>query len=210
MTINTNDVAQLRGLQLIDRDGDKVGKIDEIYLDEQTGQPEWLAVNTGLFGSNVSFVPLAQATNEGDSVRVPYEKSQIKDAPNASADGQLSQEEEANLYRHYGMEYGEDRSDSGLPEGRFDESTRTTDTTTGTVCVTFSVTTYLRRRARPASRLAVPTLSSSSERVIAWSVVGPLTSWPTVPVSVSVVRVDSSKRPSGRPESDWCSPYSIP
>jgi uncharacterized protein (TIGR02271 family) len=131
MTINTSDVAQLRGLQLIDRDGSKVGKIDEIYLDEQTGQPEWLAVNTGLFGSNVSFVPLAQATNEGDQVRVPYEKSQIKDAPNASADGQLSQEEEQRLYSHYGLEYGEQHSDSGLAEGgtgRFDESSRTTDT----------------------------------------------------------------------------------
>jgi uncharacterized protein (TIGR02271 family) len=134
MTINTSDVAQLRGLQLIDRDGSKVGKIDEIYLDEQTGQPEWLAVNTGLFGSNVSFVPLAQATNEGDQVRVPYEKSQIKDAPNASADGQLSQEEEQRLYSHYGLEYGEHHSDSGLAEGgtgRFDESTtRSTDTST--------------------------------------------------------------------------------
>ena len=117
MTMNTSDVAQLRGQQLIDRDGDKVGKIDEIYLDEQTGQPEWLAVNTGLFGSNVSFVPLAQATTEGDAVRVPYEKSQVKDAPNASADGQLSQEEESRLYQHYGMEYGEGHSDSGLPEG---------------------------------------------------------------------------------------------
>src|SRR3954451_22830949 len=126
MTINTNDVAQLRGQQLIDRDGDKVGKIDEIYLDEQTGRPEWLAVNTGLFGSNVSFVPLAQATTEGDSVRVPYEKSQIKDAPNAQADGQLSQEEEARLYRHYGMGYGENRSDSGLPEGgRFQDAGHT-------------------------------------------------------------------------------------
>src|SRR3954466_7690879 len=133
MTINTNDVSQLRGRQVVDRDGDKVGKVDEIYLDEQTGQPEWLAVNTGLFGTNVSFVPLAQATTEGDTVRVPYEKSQVKDAPNASADGQLSQEEESRLYSHYGMEYGEHRSDSGLPEGRFDESTRTTDTdTTGT------------------------------------------------------------------------------
>ena len=129
MTMNTNDITQLRGQQLIDRDGSKVGKIDEIYLDEQTGQPEWLAVNTGLFGSNVSFVPLAQATTEGDAVRVPYEKSQIKDAPNASADGQLSQEEESRLYRHYGMDYGENRSDAGLPEGgRFDESTRTTGT----------------------------------------------------------------------------------
>src|SRR5919199_7001007 len=132
MSINPQDVGRLRGLQVVDRDGDKVGKVDEIYLDEQTGQPEWLAVNTGLFGSNVSFVPLAQATNEGDVVRVPYEKSQIKDAPNASADGQLSQEEESRLYSHYGMEYSESRSDSGLPEGgRFDESSRT-ETTTGT------------------------------------------------------------------------------
>jgi len=131
MTINTEDITRLRGQELVDRDGDKVGKIEEIYLDEQTGKPEWLAVKTGLFGSNLSFVPLAQATTEGDTVRVPYEKSQIKDAPNAEADGQLSQDEESRLYSHYGVDYGESRSDSGLPEGRFDESSRT-DTTTAT------------------------------------------------------------------------------
>src|SRR3954469_24938758 len=117
MTINTEDITRLRGQELVDRDGDKIGKIEEIYLDEQTGKPEWLAVKTGLFGSNVSFVPLAQATTEGDAVRVPYEKSQVKDAPNAEADGQLSQDEEARLYAHYGLDYGESRSDSGLPEG---------------------------------------------------------------------------------------------
>jgi uncharacterized protein (TIGR02271 family) len=122
MTINTSDVTQLRGQQLVDRDGDKIGKIEEIYLDEQTGRPEWLAVKTGMFGSNVSFVPLAQASVDGDTVRVPFEKSQVKDAPNAEADGQLSQDEEARLYRHYGMDYSENRSDSGLPQGggRFD------------------------------------------------------------------------------------------
>jgi len=125
MTINTNDVTQLRGQELVDRDGDKIGKIDEIYLDEQTGQPEWMAVKTGLFGSRVSFVPLAQASMEGDVVRVPYEKAQVKDSPNAEADGQLSQDEEARLYSHYGLDYGEHHSDSGLPEGggRFDSGT---------------------------------------------------------------------------------------
>src|SRR3954453_20475904 len=136
MTINTDDITQLRGQELVDRDGDKVGKIEEIYLDEQTGKPEWLAVKTGLFGSNLSFVPLAQASTEGGTVRVPYEKSQIKDAPNAQADGQLSQEEEPRLYRHYGMEYGENRSGSGPPEGRFDEGTRTDTGTTGTAGTT--------------------------------------------------------------------------
>jgi len=122
----------MRGLQVVDRDGDKIGKVDEIYLDQQTNKPEWLAVKTGLFGSNVSFIPLAEATTEGDVVRVPFEKSHVKDAPNADPDGELTQEEEARLYRHYGLDYGESRSDSGLPEGRFDETGRTGTGTAGT------------------------------------------------------------------------------
>ena len=110
------EATQLRGLTAVDRDGDKIGKIEDVYLDEDTGQPEWLAVSGGLFSSGVSFVPLAQATRDGDQVRVPYEKDHVKDAPRAEADGALSQQEEARLYSHYGLEYGEHRSDSGLPE----------------------------------------------------------------------------------------------
>jgi uncharacterized protein (TIGR02271 family) len=111
------EATQMRGMTAVDRDGDKIGKIDDVYLDQDTGQPEWLAISGGLFSSGVSFVPLAQATREGDTVRVPFEKSHVKDAPHAEADGALSQEEEARLYQHYGMDYGESRSDSGLPEG---------------------------------------------------------------------------------------------
>jgi len=196
MTINTNDVAQLRGQQLFDRDGDKVGKIDEIYLDEQTGQPEWLAVNTGLFGSNVSFVPLAQATTEGDSVRVPYEKSQIKDAPNASADGQLSQEEESRLYRHYGLEYGEGHSDSGLPEGgRFDESTRTTGTSDvdargGTVGHDTSGPTTDQAMTRSEEELKVGTAKREAGRARLRKYVVTENVTQTVPVQREEVRVE--------------------
>jgi uncharacterized protein (TIGR02271 family) len=190
MTINTSDVAQLRGLQLIDRDGSKVGKIDEIYLDEQTGQPEWLAVNTGLFGTNVSFVPLAQATNEGDAVRVPYEKSQIKDSPNASADGQLSQEEEQRLYSHYGMEYGEHHSDSGLPEGRFDESTRTTDTDRGTVGHDTSGPTTDDAMTRSEEELKVGTAKRESGRARLRKYVVTENVTQTVPVQREEVRVE--------------------
>jgi uncharacterized protein (TIGR02271 family) len=113
-----DEVKDWRGGTLVDRDGEKIGSIDEVYMDEQTGQPEWLAVKTGLFGARVSFVPLAEATRAGDGdVRVPYAKAQVKDAPHVDADGQLSEQEEAGLYRHYGLDYGESRSDSGLPEG---------------------------------------------------------------------------------------------
>ena len=86
-------------------------------MDAETGKPEWLAVKTGMFGSKVSFVPIAEASEAGGDVRVPYDKQQVKDAPNAEADGELSQEEEASLYSHYGLDYSEARSDSGLPQG---------------------------------------------------------------------------------------------
>jgi len=113
----TEDIKTWRGHEALGSDGDKLGKIEDIYLDQQTGKPEWLAVKTGLFGGRVSFVPLAQASLEGDTVTVPYDKATVKDAPHAEADGQLSQQEEAQLYRHYGLEYGESRSDSGLAQG---------------------------------------------------------------------------------------------
>ncbi len=116
-----------RGNDVVDRDGDKIGKIEEIYLDEQTDQPEWLAVKTGLFGGKLTFIPLAEAKAEGDGVRVPYENSLVKDAPNAEADGALSQDEEQALYRHYGLDYGESRSDSGLAEGRVGTTGRDVD-----------------------------------------------------------------------------------
>jgi len=101
----------------VDSDGDKIGSIEEIYLDQDTDKPEWLAVKTGLFGGKISFVPIEQASQSGDAVRVPFTKSQVKGSPNADADGELSQEEESALYEHYGRDYGESRSDSGLPEG---------------------------------------------------------------------------------------------
>ena len=113
----TEDIKTWRGHEALGSDGDKLGKIEDIYLDEETGKPEWLAVKTGLFGGRVSFVPLAEASLEGDTVTVPYDKATVKDAPHAEADGQLSQQEEAQLYRHYGLEYGESRSDSGLAQG---------------------------------------------------------------------------------------------
>jgi uncharacterized protein (TIGR02271 family) len=108
-------VQNWQGRTMVDPAGDKLGTIDAIYLDDDTGQPEWATVTTGLFGTKATFVPLAQAQAMGDSVQVPYDKQRVKDAPNMQADGQLSQGEEAELYRHYGLDYTESRSDSGLP-----------------------------------------------------------------------------------------------
>jgi uncharacterized protein (TIGR02271 family) len=110
-------VAAWRGATAVDHDGEKIGTIDEIYADADTDKPEWLAVKTGLFGMKLSFIPIAEASETGGQVRVPYDNQQVKDAPAVEPDGELSQNEEANLYRHYGLAYSEARSDSGLPRG---------------------------------------------------------------------------------------------
>ena len=112
-------------MKVLDPDGDKVGTVEEIYLDRQTGEPEWLAVSTGLFGTKLSFVPIEGAEVAGDrELRVRYQKEQIKKAPKVEADGELEPEEERKLYEHYGRsDYGEWRGEDrtaamGLPEER--------------------------------------------------------------------------------------------
>jgi uncharacterized protein (TIGR02271 family) len=113
------DIDTVRGWQgrtLVDRDGNRIGSIDAIYLDDQTGQPEWALVNTGLFGTKSSFVPLAQATQTGDEVRVPYDKQLVNDAPRVDPDRHLSEAEERQLWRHYGLDY--DRTTRRRATGR--------------------------------------------------------------------------------------------
>jgi uncharacterized protein (TIGR02271 family) len=109
-----------QGRTMVDPAGDKLGTIDAIYLDDGTGQPEWATVTSGLFTAKAAFVPLAQAQDTGDSVQVPYDKQLVTDAPTMQTDGSLSQDEEAELYRHYGLDDSESRSDSGLPAGERD------------------------------------------------------------------------------------------
>jgi uncharacterized protein (TIGR02271 family) len=107
------DIETWRGRTLVDNDGDKIGKIEDVYLDRSSGEPEWVAVKTGIFGSNVSFVPISDASPAGDDLRVAYSKDQVKDAPNIDPDGELSPEEERRLYQHYGRsDYDEWTTDS--------------------------------------------------------------------------------------------------
>jgi uncharacterized protein (TIGR02271 family) len=90
---------------MVDRDGTRIGPIQAIYLDDRTGEPEWALVTTGLFGTKASFVPLAQATQTDDDVRVPYDKQLVKDAPRIDPDQHLSEAQERQLWRHYGLDY---------------------------------------------------------------------------------------------------------
>ena len=106
-----------RDRDVVGSDSEKIGKLSEIYLDQQTGKPEWALVNTGMLGTKSNFVPLAGAKPSGEDVQVRFTKDQVKDAPGVSGGDELSQAEEAKLYSHYGIDYSESRSDSGLPKG---------------------------------------------------------------------------------------------
>jgi hypothetical protein len=94
-----------RALAIVDRDGGTVGTISEFYLDRETGYPTWALVNTGLFGTTQTFVPLVHATEISDGLQVPYEKRHIKDSPRVDLHDELSPDEEAALFAHYGVEY---------------------------------------------------------------------------------------------------------
>jgi uncharacterized protein (TIGR02271 family) len=94
-----------RGRTLVDPAGEKIGTVDEIYTDQEGGQPEWALVHTGLLGMNRSFVPLRGAAPSGEDVRVTVDKQAVKDAPSVEADNELSEAEERRLFEHYGVPY---------------------------------------------------------------------------------------------------------
>ncbi len=121
--IDQTDVGQFRGAKVVDRDGSKVGKVDEIYLDDRTGRPEWALINTGLFGTSSSFVPLADAQAQGDDLQIPFDKAKVKDAPRLDADRHLDESEERELYRYYGMDYEGTDTDDGDRAGDRDRDT---------------------------------------------------------------------------------------
>ena len=104
--ITGDELRQWPGREVYDEGHEKIGEISAIYVDTATGEPEWLAVKTGLFGMKLSFVPIAGASEMEDHVMVPHTKDEVKDAPNVEADGELTQEEERRLYEHYGVEWG--------------------------------------------------------------------------------------------------------
>lgn len=115
-SMTMNQLEEARGLPVYDSAGDKIGKVEDIFYDEQTNQPEWIGIGTGFFSTKRVLVPVQGASLTADGYSVPYEKDHVKDSPDIDGD-EISQETEAELYSYYGLEYSEARSDAGLPEG---------------------------------------------------------------------------------------------
>jgi uncharacterized protein (TIGR02271 family) len=118
--ITTQQIQQLleAGGTVVGSDGRKIGKIGTVYLDDESGRPEWVTASTGLFGRSETFIPIAQGNVHDDEIQVPYDQETVKDAPRIDdSDGHLTPEQERELYRYYGLEPSAQAAEGGLSTG---------------------------------------------------------------------------------------------
>ena len=106
--IGQREALRLYGCEVFDPAGQRVGIVGRFFLDEDTEQPAWITVQTGLFGTNESFVPLDGAAFDGDTLTVSVLKETVRQSPRITVDhgGDLLREQERALYLYYGLEYG--------------------------------------------------------------------------------------------------------
>jgi uncharacterized protein (TIGR02271 family) len=192
--IGTESISRVIGQDVYDESGSKIGSASEVYLDDETGQPEWLTVRTGLFGTKESFVPIRDADLTNDGLRVPVSKDRVKDAPKIDTDGHLSPQEEQELYRYYGL--GADTTTSTTNTtgvaGTQTTGVAQTDTTNthGTVGRDTSGPTTDNAMTRSEERLSVGTRTEEVGRARLRKYVVSENVTETVPVSREEVRVE--------------------
>jgi len=120
--IDSKDLRSIAGNTMTGQDGQKIGKIVDVYESTQDADGTFVTVHTGMFGGNASFVPLAKASLQGKDVVVPYDKALVKDAPRVEADQELTSAEEERLYQHYSLQRAASPAPAPAP-GRHAEET---------------------------------------------------------------------------------------
>lgn len=197
--IGTETLDRVIGKDVYDEAGQKIGSAGEVYLDDETGQPEWVTVRTGMFGTKESFVPIRDADLTDDGLRVPVSKDRVKDAPKIDTDGHLSPQEEQELYRYYGMGTGttDTNRTSGMDvedtSGRHMAGTGMADTDTnrhGTVGHDTSGPTTDDAMTRSEERMKVGTTTEQTGRARLRKFVVSENVTETVPVTREEVRLE--------------------
>lgn len=108
-----NTVEQLQDATVYGTDGEKIGSVGQVYLDDRTNQPTFVTVKTGLFGAKETFVPISEASPSRDGLQVPFDKAFVKDAPNVDADGSLTPQEEQRIYEYYSIDSSDTTAGTG-------------------------------------------------------------------------------------------------
>jgi uncharacterized protein (TIGR02271 family) len=181
----------LIGSTAVDADGEKIGSVGQVYLDDETGQPAWVAVKTGLFGTKESFAPLYNAQPGQGEVRLAVTKQQVKDAPNLDADGHLDPPQVDTLYQYY-ADYVAPAGGGSVNTGTeyADNRTGTEYADTGTVGRDTSgpVTDDAMTRSEERLHVGTETVQAGRARLRKYVVTENVTQ--TVPVSHEEVRLE--------------------
>ena len=175
--VSTHEVQDLlaEGGTVVSEDGSKIGSVGQVFLDDRTGEPEWLTVKTGMFGGAESFVPLSSATIQGDEVRVPFDKDTVKGAPRVNdSDGHVSDAQEDELFRYYNPSGADGRNLADDRGAGHDSSGPDTDDA--------------MTRSEEQLRLGTERVSTGKARLRKYVVTENVTT--TVPVSHEEVRVE--------------------
>lgn len=112
--LTLRDITSWHGTQLLDRYGEKLGKLQDVYVDVDTDEPMFGTVKEGRMGRHLTFVHLSAITVGPDHLHVKTTKDQVKDALEIETGGdELSQADESSLYHHYGLDYTQPDTESG-------------------------------------------------------------------------------------------------
>jgi hypothetical protein len=103
--IGVENITDWRGQDVLDAVGEKLGKLEEIYFDGETDAPVFAAVKSGRLSKSLTLVPLGEASVGREYVRVNRAKGEFKKAPSFDTDVELTLDDEAATYRHYGLDY---------------------------------------------------------------------------------------------------------
>jgi len=108
------NVAEWHGKMILDREGEKIGKLQDIYVDVETDEPQFATVKEGFIGRHLTFVPLGGIQVRPDDLQVAVTKEQVRSAPDIEMHGEeLSQADESTLYHHFEMNYTPPNTESG-------------------------------------------------------------------------------------------------
>lgn len=112
---SSQDPAQIFGYEVHDSAGNKIGKVDNVWVDDATNELEFVGVKTGWLMGKTHVIPVANAQISDGTIQVPFDEERIKSAPSFSGDEELTQEQEDEIYGYYGEGRSTEESPSGMP-----------------------------------------------------------------------------------------------
>jgi PRC-barrel domain protein len=106
VVLETPDIREWRGRDVVSGDGRKIGTLESVYVDTGTDQPSFATISLGLPGRRrLAFVPLDGASVGPGYVRVAHSRDEVRRAPSIGVDGELPAGDEAAVFEHYRLNY---------------------------------------------------------------------------------------------------------